>query len=157
MSTDILDNKEVGYNKLHKAILHTPHTPEDIHRFIDAGEDVNLKSFNGNTALHFCSYHYHYYQIPDKRYAIMKILVDNGANVNLCNDKGKTPLQIVMEGLDKFGQNYYHYAQKFIALLIDAGADFSCIDIDNYKNLNNLEKEYFSNYIRSRNIKPARK
>lgn len=170
-STDNLTSNESVYSKLHDAIIHIDrHTPEDIQRLISAGENVNLKIsnapsfFNGWTPLHICCL-FNYSTDSDKNYAFMKILIDNGADVNARDDEGQTPLDVV---INDRSHNWYGFnITKFVVLLIEAGvseatllqrADYGQINyVNNYENLNDLEKAEIDNYIRSRNIKPARK
>jgi ankyrin repeat protein len=77
---------------------------EICQRLIEAGADLNLKSLGGNTILHFMAGGGHI--------QIVRLLMENGANINAINDHDETPVSIALERghhnvVDLI--NYYNY------------------------------------------------
>lgn len=68
-------------------------TPGDIKARLDAGDDVNEKDHNGNTALHVAAFH--------RSVDIAEILINAGADINALNYNEKTPLHIAQEQLQR--------------------------------------------------------
>lgn len=60
--------------------------PEIVALLLEKGADPDLQDYNGNTALHYAA------RIP--RPDIIPILIDNGAEVNVLNNRDLTPLDI---------------------------------------------------------------
>ena len=81
---------------------------------ISSGRDVNAKmEDDGSTPLHFAA---------TKGYLqVMKILIDNGANVNAKNKNGLTPLHYAVDVNYSSSRN----CEKVVKLLMDNGADIS--------------------------------
>ncbi|MDB4794674.1 ankyrin repeat domain-containing protein [bacterium] len=83
-----------------------------IIQHIDAGSDVNeVNKNNGQIALHYASTHNHV--------LILKLLIDNGSNVNLKDKIGMTSLHLTSLGGHK----------KAAKMLIDSGAFLNTINI----------------------------
>jgi ankyrin repeat protein len=61
---------------------------EEARRLLERGANVNEKDKDNATPLHLASYY--------KRLEIVRVLLYNGANIDIMNDQGKTPLQTVM-------------------------------------------------------------
>lgn len=81
------------------------------------GEVDNLDEFRdseGNTYLNYCLYHK--YPVLKK---MVKTLIDNGANVNLANDKGETPLCTCILNSYSLPNTV---ALKYVELLVEKGA-----------------------------------
>ncbi len=92
---------------------------------IGKGADVNAQDFYGVTALMEVIDNMKYNEIDDdeatniaKYIEICKILIDNGANVNMKNDRGETALYLAFKNQHK----------EIFKLLIDEGADVSAKD-----------------------------
>ena len=80
---DLLRKHGVKYNKIYGAALGGD--IEAVKEFLDAGADVNAKSFIGGTALHYAA--------RDGHKEIVKLLIANSANVNAIDFvDGETPL-----------------------------------------------------------------
>ena len=75
-----------------------------IQEFLQAGENVNAKNELGNTALHYAA--------ASGNSDMVKFLLENGADANIANDKGWTPLAIAEK--KKFGDivNMFQSAQN---------------------------------------------
>jgi ankyrin repeat protein len=78
-----------------------------IEVLLDAGTDVNSRVFNGATALSFAVRHGY----PE----LAKLLIAKGADVNLADEKGVTPLHLAVIAHGRSLGNLH--------LLVDAGAD----------------------------------
>lgn len=78
---------------------------------IKRGADVNSRSKYGQTALHILS--------SGLIYDAAKILIENGAHVNVIDDNYSTPLHQAIYSANVNDGNYY----KFISMLISAGAN----------------------------------
>ena len=77
-----------GFSLLHEAI--SGHKWDIAEFLINEGIDVNLKDSGGNTALHYlCDDNSTDY---NEVFKLIKILLDKGANINMQNKKGHTPL-----------------------------------------------------------------
>ena len=66
---------------------------ENVKKHIDAGANVNEKDNGGNTPIHLHLHPYHG-NAPDK--AIVKILLENGADINARTENGFTPLDFAI-------------------------------------------------------------
>jgi hypothetical protein len=77
--------------------------------------DVNAKTREGETALHFCTYAAGQRDNTN----IIKLLLDNGANPAIKNGKGKTPADLAKDLLKEAGRNklYTERMQKVIDML----------------------------------------
>ncbi|MCT1867342.1 MULTISPECIES: ankyrin repeat domain-containing protein [Dermabacter] len=72
---------------------------------IEAGIPLNMQDADGNTMLMLAAYHDHA--------ALVKLLAEHGADVDLLNDRGQSPLAgAVFKGFD-----------DVVAVLVEAGAD----------------------------------
>src|SRR5208283_5185787 len=102
--------KKITIPKLHDTIAkYNCCKLTDITDLIDQGVDVNLqdpKIYNGASPLHICSYVW-YFKFIKKNYKIMKLLIDNGANVNLRDNNDNTVLQIIMQNLKYDNSKHY--------------------------------------------------
>jgi ankyrin repeat protein len=78
------------------------------------GGDVNSVDASGNTALHGVAY------LGWNR--LLQFLVENGANVNVVNKRGETPL-VIAEGLGERLSNAIHVHKDTADLLRQLGAD----------------------------------
>ena len=77
-----------GFSLLHEAL--SGHKWDIAEFLINEGIDVNLKDSSGNTALHYlCNNNSMDY---DALLKLIKMLLDKGANINMQNKKGHTPL-----------------------------------------------------------------
>lgn len=72
---------------LHVAIWYFTHRSEMYSHFISKGGNVNARNFTGHAPLHVINIQY------DKHWAA-KILLENGAHVNIRSDFNHTPLFI---------------------------------------------------------------
>jgi ankyrin repeat protein len=63
---------------------------EDANLLLKRGANANEKDKDDATPLHPASYH--------KRLEIVRVLLDHGANIDMENDRNKTPLQIAIAG-----------------------------------------------------------
>ena len=73
---------------------------------INAGADVNAQSHDGYTALHIAAQN-------DKLLAIIRALIATGANPNIANNNGNTPLLMAVKAGDI----------RISRILIDVGSD----------------------------------
>ena len=62
--------------------------PDLAKQLLERGANVNEKDKDNATPLHLASYH--------KRLEVVQILLDNGANIDMENDQGKTALQLAI-------------------------------------------------------------
>ena len=72
---------------------------------MDAGADLNIKDYEGETALHRCAANYHT--------EIARMLIDAGADVNIQRNDGWTALH----------RCAYFNLPEISRMLLDAGAD----------------------------------
>ena len=113
-------------------MIHAESGSKDIVSYLVAhGADVHRKDAAGQTALHLAH-----------NLAIVKILVDGGANVNIQDDKGRTPLMIhaekgnkdivsslVAHGADVHRKDskgrtaLHHSGSEIVKLLVDRGSN----------------------------------
>jgi ankyrin repeat protein len=95
-----------------------------IRKAIFDGADVNYRDVCDNTPLHKAT--------NIKFASAIELLIKNGANVNVQNDLGYTPLMnVIASGSWMFSKDTR--GKKSISLLIDAGADL------NYRNYRGLD------------------
>ena len=82
-------------------------TPQKVQELISQGADINAKDKNGLTAAHYAAMH--------GDISILKILGENGANMNIANNKAETPAHIVaknehsndiLKELAKYGSDF---------------------------------------------------
>ena len=96
-----------------------------IIQHIDAGSDVNeVNKNNGQIALHYASIHNHV--------LILKLLIDNGSNVNLKDKIGMTSLHLTSLGGHK----------EAAKMLIDSGALLNTINIHGETPLDTALKDF---------------
>jgi len=96
-----------------------------IMQHIDAGSDVNeVNKNNGQIALHYASIHNHV--------LILKLLIDNGSNVNLKDKIGMTSLHLTSLGGHK----------EAAKMLIDSGALLNTINIHGETPLDTALKDF---------------
>ena len=81
-----------------------------IKLLIERGANVNLRSCDGETALHIAS--------SFQLYDAAKILIENGASVNIIDDNNSTPLHRAI-----YNQNKNDIYYKLVKLLIINGAN----------------------------------
>ena len=125
--------------------------PETIDAFLDAKADLNLQNKLGQACLHFSSFSH---GADDQRWDQFKRLIDSGANIELCDQEGKTALLHAIAATDELktkvlldrtsplltartyreGKSCLHLAClsrdpfKMIPPLIDHGADPTWVD-----------------------------
>lgn len=80
-------------------------------------ENINAQDEKGNTALHLLLQHRYWFDYHEK---IFNMLIDNGARVDLVNDKGRTALHEMMLNEDCSGTAFNK--------IITAGADINALD-----------------------------
>jgi hypothetical protein len=98
------------------AVASTCADPEAMHLLLDAGGNVDIRARNGDTPLHDA--------VSRRRWDIVEVLIQKGANVNSVNEKGKrwssygykyheyrTPLDLAILELEGWGKA--RCAQKF--------------------------------------------
>ena len=96
-----------------------------IIQHIDAGTDVNeVNKNNGQIALHYASIHNHV--------LILKLLIDNGSNLNLKDKMGMTSLHLTSLGGHK----------EAAKMLIDSGALLNTINIHGETPLDTALKDF---------------
>lgn len=113
-----------------------------VQMFIDAGANLDVRSYAGDTPLHCASLFYR------PQLALAELFIKLGANVNIANDYGETPLHRAMRGnralvrmliaakanvnaKDKNRETPLHLAfhdYEKTRMLIDAGADVTIQD-----------------------------
>ncbi len=85
---------KTGETALHYAV--EKDNIEIVEKLLDAGAEVNAKSFNGNTPLHW---------VKDQR-EMAEVLLRKGADVYIENDDGMSPIKqadkTVIYSLDQF-------------------------------------------------------
>jgi ankyrin repeat protein len=84
---------------------------EDVQEFLSAGADVNIQGRNDYTPLMMA--------LDDDNRDVVILLLEAGADVNACTEKGITPLRIAVLTRDNL---------EIIRLLLDAGADVNAGD-----------------------------
>jgi len=90
---------------------------DSIRFFIERGADVDVVDKNHSTLLHRASY--------NGNVKVAQLLLEHGANVNMRNEEGHTPLHRVLAGLDDDIGDYFF---DTIQLLLEHGADVDALD-----------------------------
>ena len=80
-----------GKPKLHRAVRHSENVAI-IKELCKAGEDVNAKDKDGNTALHVAASKP--YWLENSTILLIEELINAGADINAKNDDGKTPYDL---------------------------------------------------------------
>ena len=97
--------------------------PEIVELYLAAGMDINARDEFLQTAL--------YVATAERQYALASLLVGKGADPNLANDDGRTPLLAAVR--NGFDTNRYARApasQQLVNALLERGADVNASDID---------------------------
>ena len=129
---DVNARNDDGQAPLHMLSRFEPRKDEDggpdvARRLLELGANVNEKDKDDATPLHLAS---HY-----KRLEIVQVLLDHGANIDIVNGQGKTPLQIAIVGNDHAHGNSVCVARLLLAHGAEAYArdkypmstsDFAC-------------------------------
>ncbi len=95
-NVNIQDNK--GYTPLHFAVKHPTPNKYTIQQLIKAGAQVNTPDYSNTTALHSA--------VLYENLDIIKLLVENGADINRANHKGQTPLHYLAYCNTQAGRPY---------------------------------------------------
>ncbi|XP_061169143.1 ankyrin-3-like [Saccostrea echinata] len=82
---------------------------------IEYGANINSEDNDGNTALHASAYY-------NSNAECMSVLLNNKADVNVCNQKGTTPMMMALQKL--------FITKEMIQTLVDHGADVNARDND---------------------------
>lgn len=111
----------------------------DVKQFIDGGHDLNERARDGTGCVH--------YALRSKKPLLMlKLLLDEGADVNMFNNKSLTPLHVLLKNLKgRCSQRQYemiHYLLDRGALLYPLNFRLSVMDEAN-KQMNILSKKIF--------------
>jgi len=85
-------------------------SPEDVRLLIQHGAKVNQKDQMGETALFLCDW---FLGNPDYTFEKARLLIAGGADVNIRNNRGFTPVASAMTGMNK----------AWLKFLLDAGAN----------------------------------
>ena len=101
-----------GQTPLHLLSRWEPRQDEDdgsdvANRLLECGANVNEEDNGNATPLHLASYF--------KRLEIVRVLLDNGASIDMKNGAGKTPLQIAIVGNDHAHGNSIGVARLLLA------------------------------------------
>lgn len=108
--------------------------PYDIIRsLINAGADINIPNFEGNTVLHLYLLECRNMLKPDEYTEIFKILFEYFRNINLRNRRGNTLLTVFLTHFPIVD----HYSEIF-DLLIENGSRVDIIDRDGNSIIHNL-------------------
>lgn len=115
----------------------------DVKQFIDAGQDLGQRARDGTGCLH--------YALRSKKPLLMlKLLLDGGADVNMFNNKSRSPLHTAILNLNgKCSQKDYeiiHYLLDRGALLYPIYFDLSVLDEANNQ-MNRLSKKLFGHEL----------
>ncbi|KIL90692.1 hypothetical protein FAVG1_06427 [Fusarium avenaceum] len=101
-------------------------------RFVTArGGIETLEAIPGGSALHILASADHYWQVEGLRY-----LLDRGADVNILDENGQTPLHVAAQGF----QHMYCHVEGFwrllaVQALLDHGADMDILDQEGFSAL----------------------
>jgi ankyrin repeat protein len=110
MNVQMIDGN--GHNALYYSVMHNSDATLTL---LQAGIDVNFVDRDGNTAI--------IYAADESNFTAMKLLIEYGADVNVLNEYGMTPLHIVI----RYGKSE-QLKVDMACLLIGAGVNMSIID-----------------------------
>ena len=108
--------------------------PSDLKIFIDAGVDVNATDYYGDTPLlKICDTEwdndiFHTSMVYTVKNEIIECLLKNGADPNIKNNRGLTPIQAIFQSAHELEIND-GYLDEPIKMLIEAGAKFDINDL----------------------------
>jgi ankyrin repeat protein len=109
---------------LHVACNLIDNTSSIVKNFLDAGLHANVKNDHDQTPLHFAA--------ERLNYGMISVLIQHGADVNLRDKNGDTPITLLMQS--GFGELYMKHSvtkliesHKCIKLLCDHGANINDI------------------------------
>ncbi len=92
---------------------------ENIKKALEQGANIDVKDpIDNRTCLMYCALL--------KKTEPLKFLIENGADVNLTDDSGRTALMIAMDTIRSgFSNKYYEDVVKTVSMLVDAGTDLT--------------------------------
>jgi serine/threonine-protein phosphatase 6 regulatory ankyrin repeat subunit B len=117
LSADVNAEDDQSRTPLHRVLETHGHPDKDRSSLVQllvergAGVNVNARNENGETLLHWASYH--------GQLQFVRMLIDHGANVNAEDNQGRTPLHRASEAKGSSGGDHFSIAQ----LLMEHGAD----------------------------------
>ncbi len=126
------DPTYIGTNQI-TYLMHLVRTPQTnlIPFFLNRGVEIDAQDFDGNTALHHAILNLwemsNFMQYSEMH---LNVLLDSGANPNILNNKGKTPLNILMEqGCDypELQKLFLKYGADPDLGIIEKEEDRSCV------------------------------
>lgn len=85
---------------------------EELKRKVSLGFDINSQDCNGDTNLHM--------YVKDVFYPTVKVLCEAGANVNIKDNNGISPIQTAKS--NKNATKYGNWAYNIVSILIKHGA-----------------------------------
>jgi len=121
----LLAEKKVDMSRSNFLILASCSGNEKAVRWLlDNKAEVNICDSSGNTALWHACFGDENKDYPSQYYSTIKLLLKNGAHVNVQNGDGETPVMAVLKSSVYYGPQR-PIVEKIIKLLLRAGADLS--------------------------------
>ncbi len=118
-----------GSTPLHRAISRADVELSRVQLLLDRYTNINLRNNKGQTALHLASQH--------GRLNVMRLLLEDGADVDALDSGGSTPLHQAISDVDSF------HLEQAVGLLLDRGAN---INLRNGQGLTPLYKASLRGY-----------
>ena len=114
------DNKSQKEKKFIQSLIFHASSPEMVEFLIDRGLNLNVKNEEGQTLAHIIADNCRWsYKTSFDYLPILNKLIDLNVDMNVTDNKGKTPLYLMLKGPKMLHAGYLRTAERMVRLGVD--------------------------------------